>query len=61
MWQSLKKPLLINTVKKQSPTQKRSGVMRKRWELVLAGLVGIIAFFLGRRGKSAAEDQVEIT
>ena len=33
--------------------------LKKRWELVLAGLVGIIAF-LGRRGKSAAEDQVEL-
>ena len=34
--------------------------LKKRWELVLAALVGIIAFFLGRRGKSAAEDQVEL-
>ena len=34
--------------------------LKKRWKMVLAGLVTISAFLLGRRGKEAAEDVVNL-
>lgn len=35
--------------------------LKNRWELVLAGLVGIFAFFLGRRNTKATEASLEST
>lgn len=35
--------------------------LKDRWELVLAGLVGIFAFFLGRRNTKATEASLEST
>ena len=34
--------------------------LKDKWEWVVAGLVAILAFFLGRRGKQAAKDEVEL-
>ena len=34
--------------------------LKDKWEWVVAGLVAILAFVLGRRGKQAAKDEVEL-
>ena len=34
--------------------------IKEQWEWVVAGLVTILAFVLGRKGKQAAKDEVEL-
>lgn len=34
--------------------------LKDKWEWVVAGLVAILAFVLGRKGKQAAKDEVEL-
>ena len=34
--------------------------LKEKWEWVVAGLVAILAFALGRRGKQAAKEEVEL-
>ena len=45
-------------------TLQRSGVVlnwiKEQWEWVIAGLVTILAFAIGRRGKQAAKDEVRL-
>ena len=45
-------------------TLRRFGVVlnwiKEQWEWVVAALVAILAFVLGRRGKQAAKDEVEL-
>ena len=49
---------------KQQLTLRRFGVVlnwiKEQWEWVVAALVAILAFVLGRRGKQAAKEEVEL-